>query len=144
MFEFLFRRLTRDASGARHLQHRARSVRPQLEALEERVVLTTRTVVAVGLPTDGVATFSCLANALDATGYHPGDIIQIEPGSAPGNVQNGDLTDPGVTNLTIEGDPAVPLSTIPTFTISDPTLIESFESHNLFACQHRLGEQRLP
>jgi hypothetical protein len=134
MFRSLFRRLARSTPVTRSNPRRG-SVRPQLEALEERALLTAtiRTVVAVGLPADGVTKFNSLAAALHASGYQSGDIIQIEPGSSPGNVVNADLTAPGVTNLTIEGDPAVPLSTIPTFTVSDSTLIGYSESGITFA-----------
>jgi hypothetical protein len=135
MFRSLFRRCPRTAApAARPDQARGRFVRPQVEALEERTLLSTiRTVVAVGLPVDGLTTFKSLAAALHASNYHASDIIQIEPGSAPGDVVNADLTAPAVTNLTIQGDPLVPLSTIPTFTVSDSTLIGSSESGIAFA-----------
>jgi hypothetical protein len=115
MFRFLFGQRPRSSRPA---QRRYHFVQPWLEALEERTLLATRFIVPVGIPFDGVTTFPTLEDALTTTPFHSGDTIQIEPGSNPGNVIPADLTTPGVTNLTIQGDPNVALSAVPQFTLS--------------------------
>ncbi len=114
MFRFLFRQ-----RSPRATTRRSHSVQPRLEALEERMLrTTTRFVVPVGVPFDGRTTFPTLEDALTTAPFKSGDIIQIEPGSSPGNIVPADLTSPGVTNLTIQGDLGVALSAIPQFTLS--------------------------
>src|SRR5436305_1146554 len=91
--------------------------RPQLEALEERTLLNNRFVVPVGVPFDNTTNFATLEAALSTTGLVIGDTIQIEPGSAPGNLFSAA---PPVANLTIQGDPAAPLAALPQFTLKKP------------------------
>jgi hypothetical protein len=86
-----------------------------LEALEDRMLLNNRFVVPVGVAVDNATTFGTLQDALSTAGLAPGNTIQIEPGSTPGNVT---ATSPPIANLTIAGDPAAPLSAIPQFTFS--------------------------
>src|SRR5262245_50701401 len=78
--------------------------RPRLEALEERTLLNNRFVVPVGIPANNQTSFATLQAALATPGLTAGDVIQIEPGSAPGNLTNASL--PAVANLTIQGDPS--------------------------------------
>jgi hypothetical protein len=66
---------------------------------------------------DNVTNFATLQAALTTPGLNAGDVIQIEPGSAPGNIVNADL--PAVAGLTVRGDPTAALSAIPQFTVSD-------------------------
>src|SRR5262245_7637921 len=75
--------------------------RPSLEALEDRIVLNNRFVVPYELPADDATTFHALSRALTKAGLAPGDVIQIEPNSAPGAITDSNL--PSVTNLTIRG-----------------------------------------
>jgi hypothetical protein len=95
-------------------------VKLQVESLEERMVMNTYLVV----PTtpDNVTTFNTLQNALQA-GLQPGDVVQIEPGSTPGSIFNGDI--PQVKNLTIQGDPAYDVQSIPYFLTGSPVFIDS-------------------
>src|SRR5580704_1874007 len=90
------------------------SNRPFLEALEDRTLLNNRFVVPIGVPVDNATTFGTLQDALSTAGLATGNIIQIEPGSTPGNVT---ATSPPVANLTITGDPAAALSAIPQFAL---------------------------
>jgi hypothetical protein len=87
------------------------------------MLLNNRFVVPVGQPVDNVTTFASLAAALTTAGLNPGDVIQIDAGSNPGNVKASDLTAPNVANLTIQGDPATALSLIPHFTASEVTIL---------------------
>jgi hypothetical protein len=84
----------------------------------------TRYVVPAGVPTDNLTTFASLQAALTAPGLSPGTIIQIEPGSAPGNVAT---FGPGVPNLTIQGDPDAALASVPQFTISTAFTVTGVE-----------------
>jgi hypothetical protein len=88
----------------------------RLELLEDRTLLNSRFVVPIA-SADNVTNFATLQAALATPGLNPGDIIQIEPGSAPGNIVNANL--PAVAGLTVRGDPTAVLSAIPQFTISD-------------------------
>ncbi|HEV3079935.1 MAG TPA: hypothetical protein VGY66_09155 [Gemmataceae bacterium] len=85
------------------------------------MLLNNRFVVPVGVPVDNVNTFATLQAALTTATVNAGDVIQIEPGSSPGNIVNADL--PAVANLTIQGDPGVAASAIPQFTISDALVV---------------------
>src|SRR5438105_834655 len=107
----------RNDSRPRRLPPVAPRARPVLEGLESRTLLNNRFVVPVGTPIDNMATFATLQAALTTAGLSPGDIIQIEPGSAPGNVVNANM--PTVANLTIQGDLAVSASALPQFTLSN-------------------------
>ncbi len=102
--------------------------RPRLEALEERTLLNNRFVVPLGVSADNVTDFGSLQSVLTTPGLKTGDVIQIEPGSLPGNVTLDNLMAPAVTNLTIQGDPAAPLATIPQFTISNQAEIPAAEA----------------
>src|SRR5262249_35500731 len=101
---------------ARHFRHHAQRCAenrssPTLEHLEDRTLLNNRFIVPVGVLADNVATFDSLRAALTAPGLNGGDIVQLQPGSAPGNIANADI--PNLTNLTIQGDPAVSAAEIP-------------------------------
>jgi hypothetical protein len=76
----LFARLWRSRRGG--------SVRPRLESLEDRTLLATRLVVPLAQAADLVNSFHDLASAVTAAITVPGDVSQIEPGSAPtvGNI----------------------------------------------------------
>jgi hypothetical protein len=105
-----------------------------VEPLEDRIALNNRFVVPVGVAIDNFATFGTLKDALDTTGLSTGNIIQIEPGSIPGNVADADFMQAfsGLTiNLTIQGDPGAGLSATPQFTISDVTPISAIDTLNL-------------
>ena len=109
-------------------------LRPQVEVLEERTLLNNRFVAPVGVPVDNVTTFANLQTALTKVGLATGDTIEIEPGSAPGDVVNADFTTAfgrGPTMLTIQGNPAVGLAGIPQFTISDSIDIAAADTLNL-------------
>jgi hypothetical protein len=94
-------------------------VRPELEALEERLVLNNRFVTPGAV--DNVTTFATLKAALTTPGLQAGDVIQIEPGSNPGHISNGDI--PALKNLTIQGDPAADVQSIPYFYTDTPVFI---------------------
>jgi hypothetical protein len=100
-----------------------RRVRPHLEALEDRTLLNNRFVLPYSVPVDNATTFRSLEAALTTAGLNPGDVIEIEPGSSPGNIVNADL--PAVTNLTIQGNPEVSLLETPSFVVNDAITIVS-------------------
>jgi hypothetical protein len=108
-------------------------LRPQVEVLEERTLLNNRFVVPLGVPVDNSTSFTNLRAALTTAGLVTGDTIEIEPGSAPGNVMNSDFTTAfsGATRLTIQGNPAVGLAGIPQFTITDAVVIAAADTLNL-------------
>ena len=86
-FGRLLRYITGQAVCRREATRRPHYFRPRIEALEGRDLLTSFFfVVPAGVPTDNAKTFSTLQAALGAPGLAPGDVIQIEPGSSPGNV----------------------------------------------------------
>jgi hypothetical protein len=103
-------------SARRKLATARPKTRLQLELLEDRTLLNSRFVVPIA-SADNVTNFATLQAALTTPGLNAGDAIQIEPGSAPGNIVNADL--PAVAGLTVRGDPAAALSAIPQFTVSD-------------------------
>jgi hypothetical protein len=70
-----------------------------------------------------VTTFATLHDALTTPGLTAGDVIQIEPNSSPGHIVNGDI--PAVKNLTIQGDPAADVQSIPFFFLDSPVFIGS-------------------
>src|SRR4051812_41196409 len=85
--------------------------RLQLEALENRIVPATRFVVPLDLPVDNATTFNSVSSAFLTPGLTAGDVIQIEPGSPPGPLINGQISN--LANLTVQGDPAFGLSELP-------------------------------
>jgi hypothetical protein len=91
---------------------------PLVEALEERMLLNNRFVVAGAA--DNVTTFATLHDAL-TPGLTAGDVIQIEPNSNPGHIVSGDI--PAVKNLTIQGDPGSNVQSIPFFFLDNPVFI---------------------
>jgi hypothetical protein len=64
---------------------------------------------------DNVTKFSTLQGALTTPGLNAGDVIQIEPGSSPGQIVSTDV--PAIQNLTIQGDPASDVQSIPYFVV---------------------------
>jgi hypothetical protein len=91
--------------------------RPWLVALEERTLLNNRFVVPA-VEADNVTRFTTLSAALTTPGLASGNIIQIEPGSSFGDVSATTGLPACFSSLTIQGDPAVPRSDSPGFTIS--------------------------
>jgi hypothetical protein len=108
---------------SRWWKRRARPARPvkrprtrlQVESLEERAVLSTYYVVPGAF--DNTTTFDTLAHCLNQANIQAGDVIQIEPGSNPGHIVDGDI--PNFKNLTIQGDPAADQTSIPYFYLDD-------------------------
>ena len=88
-----------------------------VECLEDRAVLNSRFVVPVEVPADGFNNFYTLREALTTPGLVPGDVVQIEPLSNPGELRDGDL--PFVRNLTIRGNPAVGSVETPAFVVPE-------------------------
>jgi hypothetical protein len=109
---------------------RTTRARLQVEALEERQVLSTYYVVPGVANT--VTTFSTIADCFNLTSFQNGDVVQIEPGSSPGHLVDGNI--PDVHNLTIQGDPNADLSSVPTFYLDDHVSIDS--SRQGFTLQH--------
>ena len=97
------------------------SVRPQVEALEERNLLNSRFVVPAAYA-DNVTNFTTLQAALTTPGLNPGDVIQIESYSSPGGLSGGDI--PAVADLTVRGDASNDIdptaATVPPVAISWP------------------------
>jgi hypothetical protein len=96
--------------------------RPQLEALEERLVMNNRFVVPLA-QADNVTKFATLQAALTNPGLAAGDVIQIEPGSSPGSIGGGDLR--SVQNLTIRGDASVRAADLPAFDVTSTLIVGS-------------------
>ncbi len=119
MLNFLAR-LRRSRSARAHSAAPRPTARLRLEALEDRTLLSTFFVVPTG-SADNVTRFGTLFQALAAPGLGPGSVVQIEPGSSPEAIQNSDL--PIVAGLTIQGDPIAPLSSIPSFNLTDALVI---------------------
>jgi hypothetical protein len=105
----------------------------RVEPLEDRLTPNNRFVVPVGVPVDNVTNFATLSSALTTAGLTTGNIIQIEPGAAPGNVVNANFTAAFATAtvLTIRGDDAVSAPAVPLFTVSDATTIAANRTLNL-------------
>jgi hypothetical protein len=101
--------------------------RPELEALEERLVMNNRLVVPATAPPDNVTTFASLQSALTTPGLAAGDTIQIELGSVPGGIHNADL--PNIANLTIRGDPSVRAEDLPAVDINDELVLQSSQAN---------------
>jgi hypothetical protein len=104
-----------------------------LELLEDRLVLHNHYVVPSNIVADQVTTFATLSDALIEPGLTIGDIVQIEPGSTPGNVFAIDFAAAFVqaSALTVQGDPGAGLSSIPEFLLSDATTIAAIDTLTL-------------
>jgi hypothetical protein len=126
MFTRFTRWLKRLSTPAPAPSSRPRRRPPQLEILEERTLLNSRFVVPIGVAPDNHTAFATLRAALTTSGLAAGDVIQIEPGSAPGGLKNADL--PALASLTIQGDPAVAASELPAFTVEDAVAIASSQA----------------
>jgi hypothetical protein len=94
-----------------HARPRPSGLRPSLDVLEERSLPAVRSVVPLDVPADNTMTFHTVHTALQAAGLASGDVVQIEAGSSPGNLFNSSI--PSKTNLTIQGNPSVPLVELP-------------------------------
>jgi hypothetical protein len=81
-----------------------------LEDLETRVLPASVFVVPLATPTDA-AHFHSLTNALAGAGQ--GGTVTIEPGARPDGIDIN-INQPGIT---IKGDPNVPASTLPLYTL---------------------------
>jgi hypothetical protein len=97
-----------------------RRARPQVEALEERLVQSTYYVVPG--TADNVTTFGTLADCLNQAAIKNGDVIQIEPGSNPGHIVDADI--PNLKNLTLQGDPNTDLPSLPYFYLDNQVSID--------------------
>jgi hypothetical protein len=85
------------------------------------MVMSTFSVVAgTG---NSMTTFGTLADLLNNANVQNGDVIQIEPGSTPGHIADADI--PKLQNLTIQGDPAADLSSIPYFYLDNDVFIDT-------------------
>jgi hypothetical protein len=93
----LFARFRRRRRGGGARGRTDPHARPRLEPLEDRTLLATRLIVPLAQAVDMVNTFHDLNSAVMATTTVAGDIIQVEPGSAPGGA-------PVTKALTIRGD----------------------------------------
>jgi hypothetical protein len=93
---------------------------PQLEALEERLVMNNRFVVPLA-QADNVTKFATLQAALKTA--VAGDVIQIEKGAVPGDIADADV--PEVANLTIQGDPSVRAEDLTIFNVKDLLVIDT-------------------
>jgi hypothetical protein len=69
---------------------------------------------------DNVTNFGTLHDALATPGLNAGDFIQIEPNSNPGSILTGDI--PALKNLTIQGDAAFNVQSIPYFVADSVTI----------------------
>jgi hypothetical protein len=83
------------------------------------MLLNNRFVVPTGM-VDNMTKFATLHDALTKPGLNAGDMIQIEPGSSPGQLLNADV--PGLKNLTIQGDSAFDVQSIPFFVANALTI----------------------
>src|SRR5262249_24177493 len=91
---------------------------PHLECLEERTLLNNRFVVPLAVPADNATHFHTLLQALTPTGLSGGDVIQIQLGSSPGDINQTALSNALAAtggNLSIQGDPAAGVAEIPAF-----------------------------
>jgi len=98
---------------------RVKPFRPQVEGLEERMLLNNRFVVPVGQD-DNLTKFTTLKAAFATPGLSAGAVIQIEANSNPGVLFNGDF--PELKNLTIQGNPNVSTSHLPAFALAAVTI----------------------
>jgi Domain of unknown function (DUF4214) len=92
--------------------NKQRRTRLQLEALEERTVLASFSVLPLDQAINNTTTFHLLQDAVNAA-TSTGDVITIEPGAT------ADLSPVTVnsSSLTITGDPNVPGSILPSYDI---------------------------
>ncbi|HYV37973.1 MAG TPA: hypothetical protein VE988_19970 [Gemmataceae bacterium] len=97
-----------------------------LECLESRTLLNNRFVIPTALVPDNVTNFATLQAALTTAGLAAGNVIQIEPGSTPGNIVNANI--PALANLTIQGDPAVAAAEVPAFGVNDAVTIAAAQA----------------
>jgi hypothetical protein len=81
--------------------------------------MNNRFVVPAGM-VDNVTNFGTLHDALTVPGLNAGDFIQIEPHADPGPIGTGDI--PALKNLTIQGDPAFDVQSIPYFVADAATI----------------------
>jgi hypothetical protein len=89
-----------------------KSFRPQIDVLEERQLMAANVlVVPLAVPVDGTH-FHSLSAAMTAAGT--GGSVTIEPGAIP----DGATVFVNLDNLTIQGDPNVPGSTLPSYNIT--------------------------
>jgi hypothetical protein len=72
---------------------------------------------------DNVTTFYSLDKALNTPGLNPGDVIQIEPNSSPGSLNHAEIL--AASNLTVQGDPAFDVQSIPYFQLGDVSVAVS-------------------
>ncbi len=93
--------------------------KPQVECLEERMVLNNRFVVPLA-QVDNVTRFETLKKAFAAPGLSAGSVIQIEASSSPGVLFNADI--PELQNLTIQGNPGLSHLLMPTFALDAVTI----------------------
>lgn len=113
---------------ARSIPHKGlRSVRPSFEALEDRLVLNSRFVVPVSSTADNVATFHTLSAALTTPGLAADDVVQIEPGSAPGAIGNSDIDAIDAINVTIRGNANTAPEDLPGITTSNAITLDAAE-----------------
>jgi hypothetical protein len=83
------------------------------------MLMNNRFVVPAGM-VDNVTRFATISAALTTPGLNAGDIIQIEPNSNPGPLETGDI--PALKNLTIQGDPAYDVRSVPSFVADSVTI----------------------
>ncbi|CAN5418006.1 hypothetical protein BH10PLA2_BH10PLA2_27750 [soil metagenome] len=100
---------------------RRSTFRPGLESLEERTLLTTRSIIPLELPSNDTTTFHSVASAMISNQLAAGDVIQIEPGATPGVLFGGSI--PSLTNLTIQGNPALGASEYPALILANAVTI---------------------
>jgi hypothetical protein len=93
----LFARWARGRRGGSARPRPVPHSRPRVEPLEDRTLLATRLIVPLTQTADLVNTFHDVAAAVAAVTTLTGDVIQVEPGSAPGGATVA-------KTLTIRGD----------------------------------------
>jgi len=102
--------------------------------------MNNRFVVPAGM-VDNVSKFGTLSDALTTSGLHAGDIIQIEPGSSPGPLETADI--PLLKNLTIQGDPAFGVQSIPSFVADQVTIGSALQGFTLKNVQFDIPQNGL-
>ncbi|HEX3147304.1 MAG TPA: DUF4214 domain-containing protein [Gemmataceae bacterium] len=100
--------------------------------MEERSLPAVRSVIPLDSPADNTSTFHTLYDALQSSGLAAGDIVQIEAGSSPGMLFNSWI--PNKSNLTIQGNPSVPLTELPSIGFANAITITSAQAG--FTFQH--------